>query len=197
MKKTLQFLGLSFLITGFTAFGQTTHNIDWSTQVGGSASITVNVGDQIIWTVTDNMTHDVISQDPNAPVGFGSGDLTNGQTYSFTFTSTAVFTYFCSYHPNTMVGTITVEDNSAGLAEQELAGVTFFPNPADNKVKFNSEKEINKLTVFNSLSQEVLSFDNEELNGVDYIDVSHLKSGTYFFKVLTDDKFGIYNMIIE
>src|SRR5690606_32520623 len=83
--------------------------IDWEMSVGANASITINVGDEIIWTNVDiGMPHDVTSSDPDAPAGFGSGILFDNDTYSFTFNSAVVFDYGCSIHPGSMDGTITV-----------------------------------------------------------------------------------------
>ena len=43
------------------------------------------------------------------PTGvFGSGTLTTGQEYSYTFNDAGAYDYFCSQHPASMKGTIKV-----------------------------------------------------------------------------------------
>lgn len=89
------------------AQAQTTHFINWEMSVGANATITIDVGDEIVWTNVDGASHNVISNDPDAPAGFGSGIMGLGDTYSFTFNTPVVFDYMCGFHPS-MNGTITV-----------------------------------------------------------------------------------------
>lgn len=55
------------------------------------------------WGNADGMTHTVVSDDGS----FSSGNLSSGNTFTHTFSSTGTFTYRCSIHPS-MVGTIVV-----------------------------------------------------------------------------------------
>ena len=195
MMKKLQLLGVSLFTGCLSLMAQTTHNIDWSTQVGASASITVNVGDEIVWTVTDQLTHDVVSSDPNAPAGFGSGDLTAiGQTYSFTFTSATVFDYVCSYHVGTMSGTITVEE-TAGIDEESIEGLSLYPNPATDIVNLDAEENIESVAVYNMMSQEVLNHTPSDLTNSVKLNISNLENGSYFIQVKTGNKAGVYKLI--
>lgn len=121
MNKKIQFLGISILFGCFSLTAQTTHNIDWA--VGAPATITIEIGDEIVWTNTDAASHNVESTDPNAPAGFGSGTMGSGDTYSFTFNEPVQFGYVCSFHPATMGGQITVVEN-ANCVPPSDAGVT-------------------------------------------------------------------------
>lgn len=69
------------------------------------SSITVYVGTKITWTNKDAVTHDVTS---NSTL-FSSGPMTNGATFSYTFTTAGTFPYTCTIHP-TMKGTVTVTE---------------------------------------------------------------------------------------
>ena len=293
MKKHLQLLGLSILFGCLSINAQTTHNIDWEIGVGSTATITVEVGDEIIWTNTESMSHDVVSNDPNAPSGFGSQTMANGDTYSFTFNETVQFDYICSFHPSTMGGQITVVENiscadptdvavngmtsttanfgwvsspdevdgyiwvvmnsgddpdtdtpvdngvtgmsittaaaaglsadtdydfyvrtncgnngnsgyagpasftteTASLSEKELEGFKFYPNPASDLVNLESQENIESVTIYNMMSQEVLnqkpslSAKSIELN------ISNLEKGTYFLEVNSGNKTGVYKFI--
>ena len=68
------------------------------------ATTTVKVGTKVTWTNQDSTTHHVVS-DTGA---FDSGNLNNGQSYSFTFTKAGSYPYHCSIHPS-MTGTIIVK----------------------------------------------------------------------------------------
>lgn len=70
---------------------------------------TIAVGTTITWRNQDNTTHTVTSGVPgNSDGRFDSGNIANGGTYSFTFSTAGVYTYYCKLHPN-MSGTITVQ----------------------------------------------------------------------------------------
>jgi plastocyanin len=64
---------------------------------------TVAVGDSVIWMNLDMASHTVTAQDDN----WSSLSLTQGMTYTQTFTQTGVFDYYCAIHPS-MTGTIVV-----------------------------------------------------------------------------------------
>ncbi|MEX2350582.1 MAG: fibronectin type III domain-containing protein [Flavobacteriaceae bacterium] len=107
MKTKVLLFGI-FLWCCFSLTAQTTHFIDWELSVGSNATITIDVGDEIVWTNVEGALHNVVSSDPDAPAGFGSGTMNLGDTYSFTFNNPVVFDYGCGFHPGTMDGTITV-----------------------------------------------------------------------------------------
>lgn len=66
-------------------------------------TLTVPVGTTVTWKNLDNVTHHIVS-DTGA---FESSDLTNGQTFNFTFNKAGNYPYHCSIHPS-MTGTIIV-----------------------------------------------------------------------------------------
>ena len=69
-------------------------------------TLTISVGTTVTWKNLDNVPHTVA--DMNNPRSFGSKLLTNGTTYSYTFTQAGTFQYFCTMHPF-MTGTIIVQ----------------------------------------------------------------------------------------
>jgi plastocyanin len=81
---------------------------------------TIRAGNRIIWTQTSTTVHTVTSgtagQDPKTkalkavPDGmFSSGDLKQGASFPVTFNQPGTYSYFCSHHPDRMVGTIIVQ----------------------------------------------------------------------------------------
>ena len=68
------------------------------------ATVTITAGDAITWTNTDPVVHTVTS----ATGAFDSGDIAQGDSFSFTFTTPGTYDYFCTPHP-TMTGQIVVQ----------------------------------------------------------------------------------------
>lgn len=65
--------------------------------------LTVPIGSTVTATNQDEATHDWTSDSGV----WRSGDLPQGGSYSFTFTTSGTFGYLCERHPH-MTGTITV-----------------------------------------------------------------------------------------
>jgi len=84
--------------------GPTTHYIDIVNFAFSPSSITINVGDTIIWTNYDSSSHTVTSDDGI----FNSGGISKDNTWSYTFTSAGTFGYHCAPHPG-MTGTVIVQ----------------------------------------------------------------------------------------
>jgi plastocyanin len=66
------------------------------------ATLTVKKGTAVTWTNSDSAPHQIKSDT------FNSGQLSKGQSFSFTFNDTGTFDYSCSIHPS-MTGKIIVE----------------------------------------------------------------------------------------
>jgi plastocyanin len=66
-------------------------------------ALTVKVGTTVTWKNRDDIPHLVVSAGK-----FRSKTLDTDDAFSFTFTATGDYTYFCSLHPH-MTGTIKVE----------------------------------------------------------------------------------------
>lgn len=81
------------------------------------------------------------------------------------------------------------------LSEKELEGFKFYPNPASNIVNLNAEDNIESVTVYNMMSQEVMNekpssnTDSMELN------IANLEKGTYFLEVKSGNRVGVYKFI--
>jgi plastocyanin len=72
-------------------------------------TVVIGVNNTVVWTNQDTTSHTVLNA--TAPIGFGSGTslITNGQSFSFTFTTPGTYNYFCNIHPTWMKGTVTVK----------------------------------------------------------------------------------------
>ena len=65
-------------------------------------------GATITWTNDDGTTHTVTSGVPGTPSGKFDQRVEPGKTFSFTFTETGTYEFFCNIH-NSMRGTVTVK----------------------------------------------------------------------------------------
>lgn len=71
-------------------------NVDISGFAFSPATITAPVGATVTWTNRDSVAHTITSQ--NGP--FGSGQLSRGVTFSYTFQESGTFQYHCKNHPS-------------------------------------------------------------------------------------------------
>jgi plastocyanin len=84
------------------------HAVQIADSAFSPATMTIAVGDTVTWTNADGRPHTVTSNDG----AFDSGNLNEGQVYSFTFSEPGKYTYHCNYHDQ-MQASIVVEAASA------------------------------------------------------------------------------------
>ncbi|WP_405727782.1 cupredoxin family copper-binding protein [Streptomyces sp. NBC_01537] len=84
-------------------------------------SLTVKVGDTVKWTNEDTAPHTVTTT--SGPASFDSGNLSKGQSFSYTFTKAGTYDYYCAVHPD-MTAKITVVDDSSGTSGGTSTGGT-------------------------------------------------------------------------
>jgi plastocyanin len=82
----------------------TEHVVDIRDMRFAPGTLTIAVGDTVTWTNSDSMPHTATSEDD----AFDSGNMDEGQSFSFTFTEPGTYEYRCDYHSD-MTGTIVVE----------------------------------------------------------------------------------------
>ncbi|APH39599.1 cupredoxin domain-containing protein [Methanohalophilus halophilus] len=76
------------------------------------ATIQISVGDTVTWTNEDSATHTVTGQN------FDSGNLGQGETFTYTFDEAGTYEYECTIHPS-MTGTVIVGDVATGSGTDE------------------------------------------------------------------------------
>lgn len=67
------------------------------------SSITVPAGMEVVWVNQDGTTHTVTSRDDV----FDSGNIADGESFSYTFDEAGTYEYYCTIHPS-MEGEVTV-----------------------------------------------------------------------------------------
>jgi plastocyanin len=82
------------------------------------ASLTVAAGTTVTWTNLDSVGHDVTVT--RGPALFHSPMLSQGQSWSYTFSAAGPYSYICSVHPD-MRATVTVAAAPAAAAAGSAA----------------------------------------------------------------------------
>jgi plastocyanin len=69
------------------------------------ASLTIPAGTTVVWTNKDTAPHTVTVR--SGPVTFSSPNLQQGDSFTYTFTQSGTYQYYCAVHPN-MTASVTV-----------------------------------------------------------------------------------------
>ena len=85
------------------------------------ASLTVTAGTTVTWTNLDSVGHDVTVT--RGPALFHSPMLSQGQSWSYTFSAAGPYSYICSVHPD-MRATVTVAAAPAAAAAGSMPAGT-------------------------------------------------------------------------
>lgn len=176
-------LGMLLMSLGLNA--QTTHHLNWFMGVTNvQASLTIDQGDIVTWTLTDNLPH-TITSNAGGTNSFDSGNISgNGQTFSHTFVNTGVTTYKCNIHAM-MQGTITV-DAVAGVIENSKVKFEYFPNPTTDVLTINAGEIIDSIEIYDSTGRQVMN--SKSGNATSKVYMANYTAGTYFVKVHTGNK---------
>ena len=67
------------------------------------------------------------------------------------------------------------------LYNTEKTSVNIFPNPSSNFLKITGVSQLENFTIYNIIGSEII---NGSLSNNDKIDISQLKKGVYFFKII-------------
>ena len=92
--------------------------------------------------------------------------------------------YYYSGTPTSSDYTIALWTTSEVLSTQDFdkeAAFTYYPNPVNNNLTLSAQKEINNVSVYNMVGQEV--FRNVPNAMTEVVDMSSLQAGAYFVKV--------------
>lgn len=81
----------------------TTHSVNIDGSAFNPPEVSAAVGDTVTWTNNDSTKHTATADDGT----FDSDDLSQDETYSYTFDTAGSYAYKCSIH-SAMTGTITV-----------------------------------------------------------------------------------------
>lgn len=181
------------------------HATVWNIEVGGESGSTTNPpyyspqnltileGDQVVWNWVGGPFNVTCT---GGAVFFASGNLLPGQSYSFTFTVSGIYTFECTLedHNETMFGSIFVFPTGTSHVEETMPEVTVSPNPAIDVVRFESVYELISLQIMDDMGRMV---ERKEMFGSNTIDISHLASGKYILLLYTSHGVARKRLIIQ
>ena len=72
------------------------------------AELSISSGTTVTWTNEDNVGHTVTAGTRGSPTGQFDENVPAGESFSYTFTESGTYDYYCSIHPG-MDGTMIVE----------------------------------------------------------------------------------------
>ncbi len=155
-------------------------------------NVTVSPGTTVVWTNNDTMDHTVTSL-AGAPVAFESGTISQGKSFSYTFTKSGTYPYKCSIHPF-MRGNVTVGGGSNSItiylqAKNIAFNLTTITVPAGANVTiiFNNQDSgtPHNFAVYTNSSASTAIFQGSRITGVSstiYNFVAPTVPGNYFFR---------------
>ncbi len=194
---------LVFLSFSFISNAQQTHNVTVSSFQFSPSTLTINVGDMVVWTNT-NGSHNVNGTQgtfPGNPVSFGN-NVGSGWTYSFTFTVAGSYNYHCDPHSGAMMGSITVL-NPSGITEAAISSLSVYPNPASKSISVSfDQNEFDVMDVFmldlhNMNGKLVQSTEIiKNMNNSTSVDISALTSGMYIYTLRMQDKKPVHGKLM-
>jgi plastocyanin len=182
---------------------QTSQSITVSSNKFTPSSLTITVGDEVIWTNTQG-SHNVNGQKstfPNNPVSFGN-EVGSGWTYKFTFSTAGTYDYQCDPHgamgmlgriivnPKTVTSTQTLADGGAKIQ--------LYPNPASQYMQIlvpSDYAAIHSLKVYTIAGSVV---DEKVLPGKAELlryDVSQFKNGIYLMEITAGNQRTVLKFI--
>jgi plastocyanin len=192
MKKGLLIISLFFGLTA-SLFAQTNHAVTITDNAFNPATLSITMGDMVTWTYSGSSAH--TSTSGSACTGDGkwnSGTLSNGGTFSHTFSTAGSNPYFCTFHCSIgMTGSITVT-SSTGIFNSKVASSSFnvFPNPFTDVVTLSVEQGNNNVTMIkitDAVGKEMKSFGMSAGQSSYSIDLSDLQPGLYFCNLYSTD----------
>jgi hypothetical protein len=80
-----------------------------------------------------------------------------------------------------------------GVSDNALAGFSYYPNPATEVLSLKSASNIESVSLFNLLGQQVISTEIGATTSD--INLSGLTAGTYIMKVTVDGQTGTYKVL--
>jgi len=178
-----------------------------ATGAGGAMTCDGSIGNNVWYTLTGDggdITVNVVAANEGAQVGiYESSDgscsgFTEGTCIAsvddfgvldteVTFTSTIGTVYYVNLGAWISSGNdfpFTVSATSTALSNDDfgnLAAFTYYPNPVNNILTLDAQKNIESVVAYNMLGQEVLRLSPNVANTE--VDMSSLLSGAYFVKV--------------
>lgn len=167
---------------------QTSQSVTVSNNKFTPGTLTINVGDEVVWTNTEG-SHNVngkTSTFPNNPVSFGN-DVGSGWTYKFTFNTAGTYDYQCDPHaamgmigkiivnPKSTTGPFTLTINFTGMTPHIGENLWLAVIDQTSKVEIGRVKKSVTTAAF---TIDVAGIESGKSYNVDFF-ADHNKNGVY------------------
>lgn len=80
-----------------------------------------------------------------------------------------------------------------GVENQSFEGFSFYPNPVQNKLNMNAQRNIGQVEIYDLLGKKVLSIQPGQMDH--QIELSSLRSGTYLMKITIGKNSKVFKLI--
>lgn len=170
---------------------QTTHNVSISGVSFVPGGLTIDQGDEVVWTNSTGVGHNVngtTATFSSNPESFGNS-VSTSWTYSHTFNIPGSYVYQCDPHSGAgMLGQLTVNATPTGIEDADTeSGIKVYPNPATSIVNFDFtgisdiEEEM-EISLFNAIGAKLKSV---KTNGLDKLSIEtvDLPAGMYLYQI--------------
>ncbi len=167
----------------------------WNVEVGGESGSTTNPpyyspqnltileGDQIVWNWVGGPFNVTCT---GGPQPFASGNLLPGQSFSFTFTVSGIYTFECTIadHAQTMFGSVFVfPTGTSNVGELKQNNINIYPNPATDQITIETKIDYSSIQLISNEGKVIQMWNTPGLKSVD---LSAFPAGIYFIQITSD-----------
>jgi len=94
-----------------------------------------------------------------------------------------------------MIDDLKVESgDTLSVENSNFDNFSFYPNPVNYRLNFNSNQPISKIQIFNILGQEVLRFNASNIFN-NSVELNNLNSGNYLIKVFIENTSQVFRLV--
>lgn len=172
---------------------QTSHSVAVTNNVFTPSTLTIDVGDTVIWTSVEGI-HNVngtTATYPSNPESF-SNSVDSGWVFEYVFNITGIYNYQCDPHFLAgMTGMITVQGTNA-IKELSLSPMRIvknvYPNPVTSHIIFEFTHEAlldnleSVLIIYNIVGDEIMRIENLHTDKLK-IKTDNLSKGIYIYQI--------------
>ena len=198
MKRFYSFIFISLFLIASNAHAKT-WVITFGSYFYSDSTLTVNVGDTIVWTGAPFSDHplSLVSAPPNAMMFSGITSGNDGSNYQYVVSKAGVYHYHCDFHngpPHFMSGTFTAAAAGVEIPQQmNMIMDPIYPNPAQNEsmVHFTLQNPAHvTLRIYNATGTLIQTPTDENMEAGFHmlmIDTKDFASGSYQYVLQAGD----------
>lgn len=190
MKLRLLLLTIGVSFAALTA-NATTHTIQVRDFVFAPNTLSINLGDTVLFTWVDGDHTTTSATIPGGAMAWDHPINSNNTSFTYVPAVAGVYNYVCTPHASmNMIGSFTVV-NPSGIAEHELSKAVFdlYPSPAKEVLNIAVKNGIapSQISLLDVTGREIMIKNNLRSEQVQ-MDISTLTEGLYFARVIQDGK---------